>query len=78
MYGEAADDLHRRRQDLDLENASVDRTDIASPILVFDIFLSVALTCEDLKLCIVISIFLFRFFTFISIFILILIFIFYM
>ena len=30
MYGEAADDLHRRRQDSDLEDASYDRTDIAA------------------------------------------------
>ena len=30
MCGEAADDLHRRRQNPDLENASVDRTDIAA------------------------------------------------
>ena len=30
VYGEAADDQHRRRQDPDLENAPVDRTDIAA------------------------------------------------
>ena len=30
VYGEVADDLRRRRQDPDLENASVDRTDIAA------------------------------------------------
>ena len=28
--GEAADDLHRRRQDSDLEDAQTDRTDIAA------------------------------------------------
>ena len=30
MYGKAADDLHRRRQDADLEDASSDRTEIAA------------------------------------------------
>ena len=30
VNGEAADDLHRRRQDSDLEDASFDRTDIAA------------------------------------------------
>ena len=30
MYGEAADDLHRRREVSDLEDASFDRTDIAA------------------------------------------------
>ena len=30
VYGEADDDLHRRRQDSDLEDASFDRTDIAA------------------------------------------------
>ena len=30
VYGESLDDLHRRRQDPDLENVSVDRADIAA------------------------------------------------